>query len=536
MPSRWSLLFVALLVVPGPPVVSGPLLADAVGASDSASILAVYPNPVTDRDAGEFVVLGFAEPTNVSGWTLTDGTTTARLPNATVSGRVAFSTEPGVVRNLTDRRVLGLSGRLLLANDGETLELHADGEVVDATTFGRAPSGELWRPTNGTWTPPGRTDRAVERIESVPVRAFVLPDAPGVPLDALRVAEERVLLAGYTFTSRRVARHLRRAARRGVTVRVLVEDAPVGGISRRQATVLDSLVAAGVDVQVLGGPRARYRYHHAKYAVVDDRALVLTENWKPSGVGGRSSRGWGVLVDEPRVADELAAVFAADAGWRDTVPWESFRDGRGFEPPDPANGTYSSHHLPRNLTADSVSVIVAPDNAEGATVDLLRSAEESVRIEQVAIGSRRQPFLQTTLDAARRGVEVRVLLSGAWYVREDNRQLVEWLNRRADAEGLSLSARLVDPRSRFEKLHAKGVIVDGERVIVGSMNWNNNSARENREVMVLLEGDAVGGYYARVFDADWKRGKERFPVGLAVAVVVGLLAARLMAAKKVRFE
>jgi phosphatidylserine/phosphatidylglycerophosphate/cardiolipin synthase-like enzyme len=318
---------------------------------------------------------------------------------------------------------------------------------------------------------------------------------------------------------------------------VLVEDAPVGGISRRQAEVLDSLVDAGVDVQVLGGPRARYRYHHAKYAVVDDRALVLTENWKPSGVGGHSNRGWGVLVDDPEVADELAAVFEADADWRDTVPWESFRDGRSFEPPDPANGNYSSNHPPRNLTADSVSVVVAPDNAEAATVELLRSAEESIRIEQVAIGSRRQPFVRATLDAARRGVEVRVLLSSAWYVRDENRKLVEWLNERADAGNLPLSARLVDPRSRFEKLHAKGVVVDEERVVVGSMNWNNNSARDNREVMVVLAGERVGGYYASVFDADWKRGStDGFPVGLAVAVVVGLVAARLVAAEKVTFE
>lgn len=527
-------LAVLLVVAPAAAVAA----TDSGGASEP-SIVAVYPDPVTDGDAGEYVVVAFPEPTNVSDWRLADDETSVDLPNATLSGRVAFSTDPAVARNLTDYPVRKLPGSVALANGGETLQLRANGTVVATTTYENAPSGELWRPgeSDGTWTPLGRTNLTAFETGPASVRTFVLPDAPGVAVRALRSADERVLLAGYTFSSRRTARLLRRAARRGVTVRVLVEDAPVGGISQRQADVLDSLVDAGVEVEVLGGPRARYRYHHAKYAVVDDRALVLTENWKPSGVGGRANRGWGVLVDDSAVAGELASVFAADAGWRDTTSWETFREERTFEPPESANGSYSTHHPPRNLTADSVSVVVAPDDAERATVALLRSAEESIRVEQVSVGSRRQPFVRATLDAARRGVEVRVLLSSAWYVREENSRLVEWLNGRAEAEDLPLEARLVDPRSRFEKVHAKGVVVDEERAVVGSMNWNNNSARENREVMVVLAGEDVGSYYASVFDADWKRGSsDGFPVGLVVAVAVGLLAARLVASERVQFE
>lgn len=51
--------------------------------------------------------------------------------------------------------------------------------------------------------------------------------------------------------------------------------------------------------------------------------------------------------------------------------------------------------------------------------------------------------------------------------------MAAWLNRHAEARNLSLEARVADPNGRFEKIHAKGVIVDRETVIVGSLNWNH---------------------------------------------------------------
>jgi phosphatidylserine/phosphatidylglycerophosphate/cardiolipin synthase-like enzyme len=494
------------------------------------------------------VVVRFPAETDLSDWSLADGEATVALPNETVSGRVAFSPEPGVARNRTDVRVLGLAADLALANGGETVRLNRSGRVADRTAYTDAPEGERWHRRsegNWQWTPLGATDFEVARTGPTTARAFVLPDAPEVPLDFLRSADRRILLAGYTFTSARVADVLAAAAQRGVEVRVLVDDAPVGGILRREAKLLDSLAARGVEVRVLGGPLARYRFHHAKYAVADDRALVLTENWKPSGTGGRGNRGWGVVVHDRGTADHLATVFEADAEWRDAIPWSEFRRGKSFETEPPANGSYPSKVAQKYVNVSKTNVLVAPDNAENSLVNLLDSANRSVRVQQVAIDSRRNPLLRATLRAARRGVEVRILLSNAWYVEEDNRALVEWLNDVAEEEGLPLEARLANPRGRYEKIHSKGVVVDGEAAVVGSLNWNNNSARENREVAVVLRGEEVGGYYAEVFDSDWKASAgggrrvgdgSHLPVGLLGAVAVGSVAAILFAKREVVFE
>ena len=496
-----------------------------------AAILAAYPDPVRDGDAGEFVVVRLPGRGN---WSLADDHRTVDLPE-TAEGVVVVTADPEKARPLVPYAVLALPDDVALANGGDVIRLRRDDDVVHEVSYESASEGELYRPGAG-WEPLGATDFSPSASGPATVEPFVLPDAPEVPLRVLESAERRILLAGYTVTDQRVRRALVEAAQRGVTVRVLVDGGPVGGLSSRQASTLDALADAGVDVRAVGGPRDRYGYHHPKYAVVDDRAVVLSENWKPSGTGGRSSRGWGVVVADDATAGQLARVFRADSGWRDAIPWRTFREGKTFQPADPAEGRYPARFDPRTLGAESVWVLVAPDNVEREVLALLRSAEDRILVQQVSVGGRDQPFLQATLDAARRGVEVRILLSSAWYVREDNARLVRWLNDRAAAEDLPLAAKLADPRGRFEKVHNKGVVVDGERALVGSVNWNNHSVRENREVTLVLEGEAVAGYYERVFRSDWRGGWWRAPVGLGLAVLVAAALAAWFGRRRIEFE
>ncbi|MHA1972645.1 MAG: PKD domain-containing protein, partial [Candidatus Hodarchaeales archaeon] len=49
----------------------------------------------------------------------------------------------------------------------------------------------------------------------------------------------------------------------------------------------------------------------------------------------------------------------------------------------------------------------------------------------------------------------------------------------------------------------KGVIVDREKVLISSINWGENSARNNREAGVIIENDKVGEFYTNVFLYDW---------------------------------
>ncbi|WP_439026077.1 phospholipase D-like domain-containing protein [Haloarchaeobius sp. DT45] len=501
-------------------------------ANDSAPrIVAVAPNPATAGERGEYVVVTFPERTNLTGWSIGDDEATAALPNVTVSGRVVFTADPEAVRPDVADRPLTVPDFPALANSGETLVLARGDRVVHRFGYARAPSAETW--TGDRWVPYGATDFAPATTGATTVRAFVTPDTR-VPLDAIRAADERVVLAGYTFTSVRVTDALVAAAQRGVAVRVLVDGGPVGGTSEQQVARLDRLGRAGVAVRVLGGPAARYDFHHAKYAVADDRALVLTENWKPSGSGGRANRGWGVEL-RGASADSLARVFEADWSAHDTIPWHAVRDGVTTVPAAPATGDYPSRIDAETVSVDRVRVLVAPDNAERRLTALVRGANHSVRVEQMAVESVETPLVRAAIAAARNGTRVRILLSSAWYAEEENARVAAELDRLAAREDLDLDAKLVAPDGRFEKVHAKGVVVDRRHVVVGSVNWNRHSLRENREVAVVLTGDEVGRYYAAAFDADWSR-KQRVPPILLATAPVAAGGVAILLYRRVRFE
>ncbi|PSQ58360.1 phospholipase [Halobacteriales archaeon SW_7_71_33] len=502
----------------------------APGNDTDPRIAAVYPNPAAHGDRGEFVVLRLPRGTNLSEWSLADDRAEASLAGVTARGRVAVTDRPERVADLVGESaalrvdaVVGVDSLPALSNAGERVVLRRANGTVDAVEYRDAPERSVYR--DGEWRHLDATDRSVTRVGSRSVRAFVLPDGADVPVTLLRSARRQVLLAGYTFESERATRALERAAERGVAVRVLVDAGPVGGTTRRQVRLLDRLANhSGVEVWAYGTETAPYAYQHAKYAVVDDRVLVTTENWKPGGLGGAGNRGWGTIVEGGAVAAELAAVFEADARRPAAVPWREYRDRVDPVYGSVDRGSYPSRVEPARLPADSVRLLVAPDNAQREIVGLLADANRSLRVQQVSMEP--GPLLSATTDAARRGVEVRVLLSSAEYVRDENRRLAARLNERAERQGWDLQVRVADAEG-FDAVHTKGAVVDGRHVVVGSLNWNDHSAQRNREVVLVLSGDAVGDYYADAFDRDWRTDPSR---GVSVSLVLAGLAAVALAA------
>ncbi|ELY38257.1 phospholipase D-like domain-containing protein [Natronorubrum tibetense] len=532
--------------------------ADEPDATDSSTprIVELYPNPTTYGNVGEYLVLETPTDTRLENWAITDGHTTANLPNETVSGRVAVSTDPDATAELTDTDdpVLELEGHLRLAADGDELELRNGSTAIDSVSYDRAPTAERWyrnedeaeaedatesRPADGDWHPRGATCLPVSSADVDEATAFVLPDETDLPRETIREADDRLLLAGYTLTSQDIADELVDAADRGVDVAVLLESGPVGGTPEATEPVLETLEEGNVDVRAIGGEGSRYRYHHPKYAVADDHVLVTTENWKPSGIGGDSSRGWGVRLADDSLAADLAAVFRADhEGW-DTVSGTAFRANASFVDDDSAGApsrSFPTEYEPETFPIDSAELLVAPDNAEGRLLELLGEADNEILVKQAAVADD-VSVLEATLEAARRGVDVEILLDSSWYHEDENEALARELEATADDESLSLEVRLLKETDRFEKIHAKGVVIDREIAVVGSANWNENAFENNREVLLALHSEEVAAYYAGVFADDWEGdgGLWALPFGLSVTVVVALALAALVGHRYVRF-
>ena len=548
---------------------AGPLPPSPAGsfsAADGGAVVLsrVYANAARDDEFVE-IADGRGELVDVGGWSLTDGEATATFPsdsflpadgrllvtrNSTSYAEDSLATADFTFEQGTARRMEG--GILRLADDGDEVRLvDASGRIVDAYLWGDASDaggGWLGRPADamgrgeiavrsqtnvGAWIDSdGAGDWEGLRRHRLGQSSFapsefqlgggltpvLSPDGGDGPLRSfIESAQETLDIAVYTFTSAGIASTVASLADRGVRVRVLLDGAPVGGVEPEEDRVVRGLLDAGAEVRWLAGAGdvvKRYRYLHAKYAIVDGRAVWIgSENFGNAGFPSEDhggNRGWSVVVADAAVAAALTDVFEVDFN-------PSRRDSMAAMPEegDPLPPAQPCPPWP-SFAASTIRrarLVIAPDTSldPDGLLEILASASNHIWIEAFYVDEtwrdRPNPFLEAAFDAARRGVSVRLLLDGSWSsVGDDsagNDAVVEHLNRRAWNESLDFAARLLEPRGRIERLHNKGVVVDGRAVLVSSMNWALGSATENREVGIILEDPDTAGFFEAAFAADW---------------------------------
>jgi len=509
---------------------------------------------------------------DLTGWTLTDGEGTLSLPSRLLAPgealTVAENSTAYALERLQDPDYswsagtaprLPSTGVFQLSNTGDAVTLlDGLGSVVDAVVWGAAVyTGPGWtgtavpdatrgevltRANDGSWID---TDTAADWARLAPriigqsdfpmilyavngtVEAFASPGRSlEVLVSYLDAAETSIRLSVYQLTSLPLRDALLRADVRGVAIQVLLDGGPVGGIDERGWGIAGNLSAAGIEVRFLDegnrtGYAARYQTLHAKYAVLDEEiTIVSSENWGETGwppFGTSGNRGWSVAVSNTAVAAHLTAVFDADfdPARLDSIPYAAMAVAPAAYVPEPA-GTYVWTVEPLAFSGEfDVTPVIGPENSfdEGAILGLMRSARERLYIEQFyahkSWDGGPNLFLEEAVRAARRGVEVKVLLDATFYNRDptdpnDNDDTVANLTAVAASEDLPLEAKLADPAVHdVVKYHNKGIVVDGERVLVSSFNWNLFSPSRNREVGLIVDSPAIGGFFESRFLHDW---------------------------------
>ena len=534
-------------------------------------IVRVYADAVRDDEFVEIANLG-TDAVDIAGWTLTDLEASAAFPagaSIPAGGRVVATKNATAYAEDTLEgasftygsgeapRMEGGALRLADAGD-EVLLLSPTGDVLDAYVqsdagyagpgwtgppardLGRgevAVRGSLGGAATDTDTALdwdgmrdhrlGQSQFAFDAVLTAGAAAVAVSpdDGRDVLLSALGSATATLEASVYTLTSDAIAATFADAARRGVRVRLLLDGSPAGGASDDGRRIAMGLASAGASVRwLLGGDDVvkRYRYLHAKYAVIDEaRVVVSSENFGNAGfpaAGDDGNRGWTVVLEDPTIARQLREVFDADFDprRRDSIRVDPGTGGIG--PPLPTSswtpGPMATPRLAR--------LVVGPDTSldEDAVLGLLASARDSVWVEALYLDDlwrgTPSPYLEAAFDAARRGAHVRFLLDGSAWSTEgdagDNDEVVGRINARAALEGLDVEARLVGPHGRIDRVHNKGILVDGRRMFVGSLNWVHASATENREVGLILEDPTIAARFATALEADWAGAPSPFRI------------------------
>jgi len=523
-------------------------------------IVEFCPDPYLDGDTDEYIILSGTG--SLDGIVVSDGEGGFRFPDGSlIEGEITIARNsrayqvthgcdpdyewydysasvPDVVR----------SGTFQLANTGDQLQLYERGDLVQEVTWPGDLStrqGQVHYSDDDFWDQRilllGQSRFTSQDFVSVDGIAFAAPDCSlTVYEETVRSAREEILANVYELSSPVMAQCLIDAGRRGVAVTVLLEGGPVGGISDEEKWAVEELSKANIPVLLMTSAdtiHSPYRFDHAKYLIIDhSQVLVTSENFKSNGFpesGLSGNRGWGIVLEDEGVAQYFLSIYSHDTsgGW--CIP-AAFSSG---EAEFPTLAKYKTEFSPFRFEDARVIPVVSPDTSY-LIRDLITGAKVSLDIEQAYItnqtNGRINPFLDEAIRAARRGVQVRILLDSYYYNTEgpaDNDEMVRFINSIGEEENIPLEARLADlEANNIEKIHNKGVIVDGTRVLVSSINWNDNSPGFNREIGVIIEHAGVGDYFTRVFEDDWmasasytgKKGPDWIKIWIALAVLFTL--------------
>jgi len=316
------------------------------------------------------------------------------------------------------------------------------------------------RPGATTTHRPGTTHKtsgaARHAVNGGGLSLVVEPDAGLAPVyDLLRSARHSVDVEIYELEDDQAAALLAADARRGVRVRVLLDEHFVGRYNEPASSYLR---AHGVAVR---WAPSQFDLTHEKAIVVDGRrAAVMTMNLTARYYS--DTRDFVMLDTRPADVSAIAATFAYD--WRDG----------GLPPSTPA------------------TLIWSP-GAQDALVGLIASARQRLLVENEEMAD--DAVTGALLAAARRGVRVEVVMT---------RQR-DWSSAFSELARAGVVVRTYAASAPLY-IHAKAIVVDPgsghARAFVGSQNFSTTSLLYNRELGLLTSRRPVVAALAAVIARD----------------------------------
>jgi phosphatidylserine/phosphatidylglycerophosphate/cardiolipin synthase-like enzyme len=261
--------------------------------------------------------------------------------------------------------------------------------------------------------------------------------------------------------------------------------------------------------------------YHIKVAVRDRSVFWLSSgNWNNFSLPDLKSRwprqsrekarecarDWHVVIESRKLARVFESYILNDlkiAGAHNvkTPPLPS-----GAPPPLPPTQTnhFKRFFRPEEFTERTrITPVLTPDDGVyiGAVKELIKSAEQKLCLQYQYIYLSKtpedtpRPFLDLVdMVIARQKVldDVRIILS-EWEEVHWQEWFEPLLKRGLDPSGVRIQPNV----------HNKGILVDAKTVLVSSQNWSPDGTLFNRDAGVIIESEAVAGYFQKIFEHDW---------------------------------
>jgi len=299
-----------------------------------------------------------------------------------------------------------------------------------------------------------------------PVKLFTMPnDGAAAIKQLIDGATTTLRIKMFEFDSPALIEAALDARRRSVDVAVLLNPVRSSG-TRPNDMTFERMRDAGVAV---GWTSPRFKITHEKSMIVDGTQLLIsTFNYSDKYL--TKTRDYGVLIKDPALIAEVADCFEAD------------RKGEPFE-----------HRSASPLAWGN-------QTARRVVADFIDATEKELFIQHPKFHD--AVILDHVLAARARGVTVHLLCGGDHGIEEYN--LLETFSHQRILARAGVRLR----KQRHVKLHAKVLIGDRRRAMVGSMNIDRDAYDVRRELGIVLENKDLVSTLLKIFAADWDEARK----------------------------
>ena len=288
---------------------------------------------------------------------------------------------------------------------------------------------------------------------------IVLPDDSVQPiLDAIDGATKSLRIKMFIFTDPSLLDAVIAAHRRGVNVRIMLNPKRRNGVSENDES-RSKLEAAGIEVR---DSNPAFDVTHEKSMVVDDKtAFVKSLNWQTKNLTGTR---------------DYAIITGTSTRWK-RLSTASKRIGAARISP------------PKHL-------IWCRGNGRERITQFINQAKHSLWLQNERYQD--QMMIECVVRAKERGVKVHVMARPPHTLKKD--KLIEGVGGLRILSDIGIKVR----KLKSLKLHAKMLLADGERAIIGSINLAPGSFDSRRELAIEVDDKHIVDRLHEIVKRDWK--------------------------------
>jgi len=290
---------------------------------------------------------------------------------------------------------------------------------------------------------------------------IVLPDDSGQPiLDAIAGAQKSIRIKMFVFSDPSLLQAVADAHKRGVDVRIMLNPARRDG-KEENAESRKALMDAGIKV---ADSNPAFDLTHEKSMVIDDTtAFVQSLNWETENL--TTTRDYAIVTTHKHEVNEVMRCFDAD--------WNRDKFDAG-----------NDSHL-----------IWCVGNGRQRLGQLIDGATHSLWLQNERYQD--PVIIEHLIRAHSRGVKMHIMARPPHKLKKD--KLIEGVSGLRSLQDIGAKIH----KLQHIKLHAKLILADNARAIIGSINLAPGSFDSRRELAIEVDDPDIIARIHKTLKEDW---------------------------------